>query len=144
MAKGAPLIAEGHRQRFACVRPSTASTHPDQVVRHQHLGVRAALPFRGQRQVDVAPVERFEQPGGGGADQRDADPRPCLMEALEHGRHERRDDVVGYAQPHLALEIGRRHQPPYLVVEGEQSLRMGEQPLPLRRQPQPAAVALEQ
>jgi hypothetical protein len=49
-----------------------------------------------------------------------------------------------YSEAHLALEVGRRHQRPYLVVEGQETPRPDQQPFPARGKAQPATVPLEQ
>src|SRR5262249_44029411 len=63
---------------------------------------------------------------------------------LENWRHIWGHNVVWHAETHLALEVGRRHQRPYLVVEGQQTPRAHQQPLAARGQAQPATLALEQ
>ena len=126
------------------MRIAARHAHPDQAIGAQRLAVAAAIDFGGERDIDSTRAQRFAHDFGILAHQADAHARLRLGEAAQDGWHEARNDVVGHTEPHLALEGGRAHGRPDLVVQRQQAARLSEQSFARGRQGKPPASALEQ
>ena len=117
---------------------------PDQPVGAQGLAMAAALGLGGQRKVTAARAQLLAHDLRILAHQADPHARLRPGEAAQDARHEAADDVVGHAEPHLALERRPPHVRQQLVGLAHQPLRLRQQPLASRGQHQPAADPLEQ
>src|SRR5438128_1414259 len=123
---------------------AAAGADPDQLVAPQRLAPRATAEFRRQREIDRAGLQFGQQQRGILADQRDANGREGAAEAAQDRRRVAADDVVGRAEPHLALDRRQLQRRPDLVVRRNEMAGYGEQVSSLRRQRHALSGAGEQ
>jgi hypothetical protein len=104
----------------------------------------AALGLGRERKIDAARAQRLADHARILAHEADTYAWLCLGKAAQDRRHDARDDVVRYTEPHLAFERRRAHGSEQLVILHHQASCLSEQPLAGRRQDQPPPLAFEQ